>query len=169
MFYYIALILGLIYIILLAVKTPHLTPRKITSVTSTHKSTSNPNLKSNVSSSTNLNNITNLKYDTRSITDTNLNFTKNEISNIKNLYIPPHGVNFITLQNNTNLGINYHPNACTINANHKYAIIVANRLEPKSTLQYFFQIPLACSAWTEMGYGCLVVIPYVGDLPRLQQ
>ena len=133
MFYYIALVLGLICCSLLLVKTPHPTSHKVS------------RLKQHKKSSSNISPI----------------IQNNDSKKEQNFH---HGVNFVTLQNKTELGIHYHPKANTLNANHKYAIIVANRLESKSTIQYTFQLPLACLAWTEMGFGCLIVIPYFVDL-----
>ena len=73
--------------------------------------------------------------------------------------IGPH-VNLVTLKSRPELGLHYHPGANIINGNSRYVTIVANRLTQKSSLNYYFNIPISCSAWIQIGYGCFVVIPY---------
>jgi hypothetical protein len=53
-----------------------------------------------------------------------------------------------------------------INGNNRYATIIANNLTPDSSLNYYYNIPITCSAWTQIGYGCFVVIPYVESLTQ---
>ena len=71
----------------------------------------------------------------------------------------PH-VDLVTLKSRPELGLTYHPGADVINGNNRYATIIANNLSPESSLNYYYNIPITCSAWTQIGYGCFVVIPY---------
>ena len=67
---------------------------------------------------------------------------------------------FVTLHNQTEHGFYYQPSANIINANSKYAVIVANRLTAGSEIKYTFNLPIACMAFIEIGYGCFIMIPY---------
>ena len=82
---------------------------------------------------------------------------------VKTKTLGPH-VNLVTLKSRLELGLTFHPGADVINGNNRYATIVANSLTPDSSLNYFHNIPISCSAWTQIGYGCFVVIPYFEPL-----
>ena len=70
------------------------------------------------------------------------------------------GINFITLQDRPDLGIEFYPRANVISDQNRYAIIVANEMIPKGSVQYTFNIPVTCMAWMQIGYGCFIVMPY---------
>ena len=66
----------------------------------------------------------------------------------------------ITLQNRPDLGLNYHDNANLLSNKQQYAIIVSNMITTHSTIGYFFNIPITCQTWRQIGFGCFIVIPY---------
>ena len=73
-----------------------------------------------------------------------------------------HGVDdfMIGLKDRPDLGLEYFPGASEINIHNRYAIIFTNRLVTNQTVGYMGNIPLACLAWQQMGYGCFIVIPH---------
>ena len=70
------------------------------------------------------------------------------------------GINFITLKDRDDLGIKYYGRANVMSDQNRYAVIVANEMIPKGSVQYTFNIPIACMAWMQIGYGCFIVMPY---------
>ena len=67
----------------------------------------------------------------------------------------------IKLKNRPDLGFFYDPKANLISTKQNYATIVANLPASNShQLRYFFNIPIACQAWRQIGFGCLIIIPY---------
>ena len=83
---------------------------------------------------------------------------------IKSRELPPAsesvGMQFVNLQDQTEHGFYYQKNANIMNANSRYAVIVANRLTAGSEIKYTFNLPIACMAFIEIGYGCFIMIPY---------
>ena len=75
-------------------------------------------------------------------------------------FSPNPGVNFLNLNNRPDLGLEYYPKANILSDQQNYAVIVANRITKNSAITYFFNIPIACMAWRQIGYGCFIVIPW---------
>ena len=88
----------------------------------------------------------------------------------KNFYFDSKvGKNLIKLSDRPELGIFYNPSANIINKNQKYAIITANRLAPWKTAAYASFVPITCMMWMQIGYGCLVITPFVDVEPVIQK
>ena len=74
----------------------------------------------------------------------------------------------IFLQNRPELGLIYHEGANLISNKQQYAIIVSNLITKNSPgLAYFFNIPITCQSWRQIGYGCFIVIPYYRKDPEV--
>lgn len=70
------------------------------------------------------------------------------------------GTEFIYLKNRKTLGLSYHMSANILNTNGYYAVISANAIEPHTTIEYPFNLPISCMSWMSMGYGCFVILVY---------
>ena len=76
---------------------------------------------------------------------------------------------FIILKDRPDLGIKYENSAKIINPDQKYAVISVNRLPKNGKVTYAFQIPMCCSAWLAIGFGCFIILPYQQDGHPTQQ
>ena len=70
------------------------------------------------------------------------------------------GTEFIYLKNRKTLGLSYHMGANILNTYGYYAVISANAIEPHTTIEYPFNLPISCMSWMSMGYGCFVILVY---------
>lgn len=74
--------------------------------------------------------------------------------------LPGATLHFVKLENNTDLGLTYHPEANVFNPRGLYAVISANFMERHKSIGYPFQLPITCLGWIVIGYGCFIVRPY---------
>ena len=75
----------------------------------------------------------------------------------------------ITLQDRPDLGLIYDKKANKLSNKQQYATIVSNMISNNTGLSYFFNIPIACQGWRQIGFGCFIIIPYHEKHPEVQR
>ena len=75
----------------------------------------------------------------------------------------------IPLIDRPDLGLFFNKNASQISNKQQYAIISANGPEKGRKFDYYFNIPIACQAWRQIGFGCFIIIPYTKSEPEMAE
>lgn len=70
-------------------------------------------------------------------------------------------IEFISLSSRPDLGIFVSNQSNLVNPSEKYAVIAAEKVEPGKTLAYAINLPVACAAWLQKGFGCVIITPYL--------